>query len=791
MYKYILLLLILFISFFNKGWSQKQIHFFDLTDVRLLDSPFKEAQETNLNYILAMEPDRLLVPFYREAGLQQKAEGYTNWENTGLDGHICGHYLSALSLMFASTGNEVIKARLDYMISELKSCQDANGNGYVGGVPGGKAMWHEVASGNIRADKFNLNGKWVPLYNIHKTYAGLRDAWLFTHNETAKKMLISMADWAVNLVAQLSDEQIQDMLRSEYGGLNEIFADVAVITGDKEYMHLARQFSHRFILDPLLRKEDKLEGLHANTQIPKVIGFKRIADLENDTNWEEAAAFFWDTVVENRSVSIGGNSANEQFHAANNFSKMINGIHGPETCNTYNMLRLSKMLYRTSLKRKYIDYYERALYNHILSTQHPGNGGLVYFTPMRPGHYRVYSQPHTSMWCCVGSGIENHSKYGEMIYAHTDNDLYVNLFIPSTLNWKEKNVEIIQRNCFPEEERTTLIVNTLHKTRFVLKLRYPKWIATGEMKVCINGKEQMVVEDMDGYVSLDRKWKTGDKVEVELPMHVQVEQLPDNSAYYSFVYGPIVLAAKTGTEDLKGLYANDSRKGHEAQGHRIPFKDLPTLVGAPDKLANNIIPVNGRSLTFRLLNLYPENKWEKIQLIPFFRVHDSRYIIYWPQATADQVEALCEEKDRQERVRLHLDAITIDRVECGYQQSESDHFIQMEKSLTGYLEGEHWREASGWFSYHLDNKDKKAKYLYIAYFDCDKDRLFDVSINEQLLASVPLKGAKKGQIIEKLYIITDNLKDDELLFLRFRARSNSQIAKIIQVRLLEKLPEQN
>ena len=761
------------------------VDYFHLSDVRLLEGPFKTAEENNLKYILAMNPDRLMAPFRREAGLSSKAESYTNWENTGLDGHMGGHYLSALSLMFASTGDHEIKARLNYMIDELKFCQDANGNGYIGGVPGGKEIWEEIGRGNIHSEKFNLNGEWVPLYNIHKTFSGLRDAWLYTQNKTAKEMLIKMTDWAFNLVAQLSEDQVQDMLRCEYGGLNEIFADVAAIAGDKKYIELASKFSHQDILLPLLNKEDRLEGLHANTQIPKVIGFKRIADIVGDKDLSEAAAFFWNTVVENRSVCIGGNSSNEQFHAKDDFSKMINGTQGLETCNTYNMLRLSKMLYQTTKNKKYIEYYEQALYNHILSSQHPDNGGLVYFTPMRPGHYRVYSQPETSMWCCVGSGIENHSKYGEMIYAHTDNELYVNLFIPSHLTWKEKNVEILQENSFPEVAKTTLTVNPVRKTNFVLKIRYPDWVGDREMKIRINGKVQVIDKKKDGYVAFDRKWQAGDKVEVELPMHIQVEQLPDKSAYYSFIYGPIVLAAKTGTEDLRGLYADDSRKGHEAGGRRIPFIEMPVLVSDPNKIVENITPILGLPLTFRLSNLYPEEKWGELQLVPFFRIHDSRYIIYWPQATVEEVAAQREEKRKQELEEQRLDTITIERIDCGQQQPESDHFIQMENSNTGYTESFHWRrEAEGWFSYQLDNKDQNAEYLYFSHFDKDEDRQFDIFINDCKIGFLRLSGEHEAHIFERKYRIPDEMKDIKTLTVRFEGKGGRKTAKIIEVRLL-------
>ncbi len=361
---------------------------FPVSDVRVISGPFKHAEDMDIRYLLGLDPDRLLAPYLKGAGLTPKAENYTNWENTGLDGHIGGHYLSALSYMYAATGNKEIKKRLDYMISEMKRCQDSAGDGYLSGVPDGRKMWKEIEEGKINASGFGLNNRWVPLYNIHKTFAGLRDAYLQTGNSDAKEMLVKLTDWMMRLVANLSDEQMQDMLRSEHGGLNEVFADVADITKDNKYLKLAHKFSHQLVLQPLLNKEDKLTGMHANTQIPKVIGYKRIADLEGNKEWDGAAEFFWKTVVNNRSISIGGNSEREHFHPVNDFSSMLTSEQGPETCNTYNMLRLTKLLYQTSLDSHYMDYYERALYNHILSTQDPVQGGFVYFTPMRSGHYR-------------------------------------------------------------------------------------------------------------------------------------------------------------------------------------------------------------------------------------------------------------------------------------------------------------------------------------------------------------------------------------------------------------------
>ena len=767
-----------------------KLQYFRLQDVTLLDSPFKHAQELNKQYLLELDADRLLAPFLREAGLPEKAGSYTNWENSGLDGHIGGHYLSALSLMYASTGDEEIGSRLRYMISELKRCQDANGNGYVGGVPGGEAMWEEIASGKINAGSFSLNDKWVPLYNIHKTYAGLKDAWVTAGMAEAKEMLVKMSDWAIRLVANLTEDQIQDMLRSEHGGLNETFADVAAITGDEKYLKLAHQFSHQLILDPLIQQRDELTGKHANTQIPKVLGFKRIADLEGNQSWEQAARFFWETVVENRSVSIGGNSSSEHFHPTDDFSRMITSIEGPETCNTYNMLRLSKMLYQTSKEKKYIDYYERALYNHILSTQNPRTGGLVYFTQMRPGHYRVYSQPHTSMWCCVGSGIENHSKYGEMIYAESDDTLFVNLFIPSSLRWREMNTEIIQENSFPYEGKTRFTINPRRRKRFTLQLRHPEWVAEGEVKITVNGKA-FPVEQINGYIPISRRWKKGDHVVMELPMSIRAEQLPDKSNHYSFAYGPLVLAAATGTEDMTGLFADDSRGGHIAHGTQIPLNRMPIVVGNPDEMASFVTPVAGKPLTFRLSNLYPTQFDTGMELTPFFSLHESRYIIYWPQATVEEAEEIRLRMEIAEVGRLKLDELTEDRVVCGEQQPESDHFIKTEKSHTGIIEDTHWREATGWFSYELKNRERKAHLLYLSYFNDDPSRTFEILINDRLVKSLSLTGGKgvKPQVL--LIPIPATLTGEETFTIKIAATPGSMTAKIAEVRLLTRsLPEE-
>jgi hypothetical protein len=759
---------------------------FHLSDVKLLDSDFKHAQDLDVEYILAHDPDRLLAPYLIGAGLEPKAERYGNWENTGLDGHIGGHYLTALAQMWVATGNPEMLERLNYMLDELERCQKANGNGYVGGVPGGMEMWDEIKAGNINAGGFSLNGKWVPLYNIHKIFAGLLDAYRIAGIEKAKVMLVDLTDWFYDMLAGLTDEQVQDMLRSEHGGLNEVFADVAAITGDDKYMELARRTSHRAILDPLLKGEDKLNGLHANTQIPKVVGFQEIAAVDGDEQWHGAAQFFWETVVNNRTISIGGNSVREHFHPADDFSSMVESRQGPETCNTYNMLKLSKQLYFYDESLRYIDYYERALYNHILSTQHPEHGGLVYFTTMRPRHYRVYSKPEEAFWCCVGSGIENHGKYGEMIYAHNNEDLYVNLFIPSVLSWEEKGLKLTQNTRFPDEETTMLTVSIEESSRFALNIRYPRWVNKGEVQVKINDKKVKVKSNPGEYVELNRKWENGDRIEVTLPMHIELEQLPDKSDYLSFVYGPVVLGAKTGTNNLDGLIADDSRMGHIAHGKLYPVDEAPMFI--TDKPEKDLQPekLEASALSFSMPGeVYPSQGKELI-LEPFYRIHDARYEVYFPFTSPSDFAGRQEKMKREEAKRLALEEKTIDYVSPGEQQPESDHNFKAKDTEAGVHLDRHWRHARGWFSYDLNDPEKEAEKVRITYAGGDKGRRFDILVNQKVITTVNLEGSQSESFYSVEYDIPNEIVEEGngILTIKFEAKPGSIAGGIYGVRLM-------
>ena len=776
----------------GKAQNRQQVSYFPLQDVKLLNSPFLQAQQTDLHYILSMNPDRLLAPFLREAGLTSKVPSYTNWENTGLDGHIGGHYLSALSMMYAATGDTAVYNRLNYMLNELHRAQQAVGTGFIGGTPGSLQLWKDIKAGNIRAGGFDLNGKWVPLYNIHKTYAGLRDAYLYAGSDLARQMLVDFTDWMIDITSDLSDEQIQDMLRSEHGGLNETFADVAEITGDKKYLELARRFSHKFILDPLIKEEDKLTGMHANTQIPKVIGYKRIAELSQDdknwnhaAEWDHAARFFWNTVVNHRSVCIGGNSVREHFHPSDNFTSMLNDVQGPETCNTYNMLRLTKMLYQDSPETNFADYYERALYNHILASQEPEKGGFVYFTPMRPGHYRVYSQPETSMWCCVGSGLENHTKYGEFIYAHQKDTLYVNLFIPSQLTWKEKGVTLTQETRFPDDGKVTLRIDKAPKKGVTLKIRQPQWAEhSKEYNVKINGKsEASIVEENSNYLTLHRKWKKGDVITFNLPMKVSLEQIPDKKDYYAFLYGPIVLAASTGTGHLDGLYADDSRGGHIAHGKQIPLQEVPMLIGNPESIRNSLHKKDDNQLIFTFDgNVYPaQNK--TLELIPFFRLHNARYAIYFRQANEEQFKIIQKEMATAERKATELANQTVDLIFPGEQQPESDHGIQYEQAETGTNKDRHFRRAKGWFSYNLKVKEEAGR-IRITIQKNDRNKVAILLNNNKLAVNPTISEADKDGFITLSWLLPQKLKSGSCP-IRFTPDGTEWTPAIYEVRLLK------
>jgi uncharacterized protein len=748
---------------------------FPLHAIRILHGPFAEAAEANLTYLLALEPDRLLAPFLREAGLEPKAPSYENWENSGLDGHTAGHYLTALANMIAAgedTPDGELKRRLLSMLGELERCQRANGDGSLSGVPGSRKLWTDVANGKIEAHGFGLNGKWVPWYNVHKTFAGLRDAWRVAGLEQAKPMFLALGDWCLRLISGLSDEQMQDMLRSEHGGMNEVMADLYAFTGKKEYLDAARRFDHLAVLQPLTRREDRLTGLHANTQIPKVVGLARSAALAGDEQAATGARFFWETVTTRRSVAFGGNSVGEHFHPLDDFRGLLESREGPETCNTYNMLRLTERLFVMEPKAEYADYYERALYNHILASIHPKHPGYVYFTPIRPRHYRVYSEPDHCFWCCVGSGIENPGKYGEFIYAKSGVGVHVNLFIPSELQVSEA-ITLRQETRFPNEESSRITLRLTEPSTFTLRLRHPAWVARGAFAISINGTAVDTHSSPSSYVEIRREWQNEDSIALALPMSSRLERLPDGSDWASILHGPILLAARSGRENLTGLRADGSRMGHVAHGPTVPLDQAPVLLGSAEEILANLQPAPDEGpLRFRLRGTVAPEPADGLLLEPFFSLHDERYQMIWQLSSAQDFAARKEGLAAEEKAKAAREAETLDRVMPGEQQPEVEHAFRGGNTSTGIHQNRRWRDGD-WFEYTLATRGAAKALLEVTYWGGDKDRVFEILANGRLLATEGLKAEFPDRFFSKRYPIPDDIlaaAKEEKITIRFSAK---------------------
>ena len=765
---------------------------FSLSEVELLDGPFKHACELNVQVLLKYDMDRLLAPFLKEAGLEPKGEYFPNWE--GLDGHVGGHYVSALAIHYAATGSRECYDRLLYMLSEMQKCQEANGNGYIGGVPNGDHIWTEVSKGNFAP----LHGAWVPWYNVHKTFAGLRDAWQYAGVEQAKDMFIKLCDWAVNLTSALSDAQMDDMVSQEFGGMDEVLADAYFITGDRKYITAAKRFAHHLILDSMAQGVDNLDNRHANTQVPKVVGYARIADVDNDGYFEKAAEFFWDRVVNYRSVVIGGNSRSEHFPSDSDYESFIEQREGPESCNTNNMLKLTELLFRMRHDARYADYYERAMYNHILSTQHPVHGGYVYFTPMRPSHYRVYSQPNSGMWCCVGTGMENHGKYGEFIYSHEgDKELYVNLFVASRLNWDEAGACITQQTDFPYSDTGRIIVNLKKSKRFKIFVRCPEW-ATEGYSVKVNGVEYAADAKPSSFVCLDRKWKDNDVIELTMPMKNKLVELPNEPQYLAVLHGPIVLAARTSQEHLDGLIADDGRWSHIASGPLVPLAQTPIFVGSRAEIEariQNLQPVPGKPLHYSAEGLFNKPEFDSLELEPFFSLHDSRYAIYFLSLTSDGYSQMLKKIADDEKEALERDRRTVDRVTPGEQQPEVDHRMKAENSIQGYQDNNPFRtiRKDGFFSYELGTSGIADLRLSLAFWGNEnaEGRGFEILVDGKTLAvENELPQTRENALVYRLYSIPEDLvRGKEYITVTFKGIEGRMAARIFDVRLLKELVE--
>jgi DUF1680 family protein len=702
---------------------------FDLRDVQLLESPFRRAQAANAAYLLRLEPDRLLHGFRKNAGLTPKAAIYGGWESQGVAGHTLGHYLTAISQEFRATGDRQFRTRIDAIVADLAECQ-AKRHGYIGAIPDEERIWAEVKRGEIRSQGFDLNGGWVPWYTVHKILAGLLDAHRLGGNAQALQVARGFADWMVDETAALTDAQWQRMLACEHGGMNESLAELFALTQDRRYLDLSRRFYHRAILDPLVEGRDELAGKHSNTQIPKVIGLARLYELTGEERDRKASAFFWDRIVNHHSYVIGGNSNNEHLGEPDRLNDRLS-TNTAETCNTYNMLKLTRHLFAWEPRAEYADFYERALYNHILASQNPEDGMVCYFVPLATGTHRTHSTPFESFWCCVGSGIENHTKYGESVYFHAGKErLWVNLFIPTELDWREAGVKIRQETAYPADGRVKLTVVEGSPAEFELAIRHPAWAKT-PVGVRVNGQYTTRSETPGAYFRLRRRWQAGDRVEFDLPLSLRTESMPDNPKRAAVLYGPLVLAA-----DLGDPIAPPSR--------------APVLI-TNDRPVDAWVKPAGNPLEFQILEAA---RPEPLTLRPFNTLHQNRYAVYFDRYTEEEW-AVAEAAMRTEEQRLKdLEARTLDLFRVGEMQPERDHGLQGERTTSGDFLGRKWRHASdgGWFSFEMAVDPETASTLLLTYWGSDTGgREFDILVDGQKIATKKLEAPRPDQFFDEPY----------------------------------------
>lgn len=708
---------------------------FNLKDVKLLDgSPFKNAMGKDATYLLVVEPDRLLCRFYQNAGLPTKGEIYGGWESDGLSGHTLGHYLSACALFYANTGNVAFKSRVDYIVSMLARCQQARKTGYVGGIPNEDTLWAKVSSGEIRSSGFDLNGAWSPWYTVHKLMAGLVDAYLYCDNQQALKVVTGIADWIEMVLKNLTEAQRLKMLNCEYGGMQDVLVNIYSMNGNKKYLDLSYKFDDEFIMGQLAKGTDPMTGKHSNTNIPKAIGAARRYELTNSQTDYKIATFFWQILALHHTYVIGGNSNYEYLGEPDKLNDRLSD-NTCETCNSYNMLKLTRHLFTWEPDSRLFDFYERTLYNHILSSQNPDNGMMCYFTPLRMGTRKEFSDQFNTFTCCVGSGMENHSKYAEAIYNETSSgDLYVNLFLPSALNWISRNATIKLETEFPYNNKVTVSIGLKKSQTFSLFLRQPAW-ANGAIEVAVNGESVKIIPHASGYAEINREWRSNDKMEIMLPMNLHAETMPDNADRIAFLYGPIVLAADLG----------DSLPD--------PVVGTPVLLTDNRNINDWLEPVDIKKLIFKTKGIGQPND---ITLKPFYTLYNKYYSVYFDFFTKSGWLARQAEYEADKKRQQIIEERTIDNFRIGEMQPERDHnLVATEKSYVDIALGRTGREArrDNSFTYTMKVNPGIANILLLTYIGDDKDRKFDVLVEGVKIAYVEWNGGTTGKFYDFEYAI--------------------------------------
>ncbi len=720
-----------------KPAADVQAYAFNLHDIKLLDgSPFKNAMDKDLAYLLTLEPDRLLHRFHANAGLPTKAEVYGGWESDGLSGHTLGHYLSACAMMYASTGDARFKEKVDYVITELDRCQKARKTGYVGAIPKEDSIFWKVQHGIIKTAGFDLNGGWSPWYTVHKVMAGLADAYLLCDNQQALTILTGMADWTGWILKDLNEDQLELMRKCEYGGMNDILVHTYELTGEKKYLDLSYKFHDQFVLGQLAKGVDALQGKHSNTNVPKAIGCARRYDLTADGSDKKIADFFWETIVKHYTYVIGGNSNYEYLGEPDKLNDRLSD-NTCETCNTYNMLKLTRYLYTWDPKASTMDYYERALFNHILASQNPNDGMMCYFVPLRMGTKKRFSRPFNTFTCCVGSGIENHSKYTEGIYYEgKDGSLLVNLFIPSELNWRDKGVKIRQESKFPEDNKINFTVSASKPSKFTMKIRQPKW-ATRDLAITLNGKAVKATKDAAGYWVLSRSWKDKDRVELVAPMSLYSESMPDNPNRIALLYGPVVMAGQLGNDMPDPIFGT-------------------TVLLTDNRNVAEWAKPAGQPLTFTT----DVSKPSAVTLIPFYKTVDQYYNVYWDYFTQDEWKKREGEYQAQRKYEADIEERTIDIMRLGEMQPERDHNLKAsEKSYTSDALGRRGREArnGGFISFDMTVLADTPSSLLCSYIGDDQNRGFDLLVDGVKIGTQELKGGATGRFFDVAYPIPNEL----------------------------------
>ena len=827
----------------GKAQAQSELYprHFDLEQVTLLDGPMKTAMDLNIQMLLQYDTDRLLTPFVRQSGLASTTDSsspyyqwltkHPNFKNWGgdagfdLSGHVGGHYLSALALAYAACHDEGVKAqlkeRLDYMLQVMKDCQDAYDTnteglyGFIGGQPINDS-WKKLYKGDLSGIQGNWG--WVPFYVQHKILAGLRDAYLYGNSDVAKELFHKMADWSVNLIAKVSDSDFEGFLNCEHGGMNESLLDAYQLFGDAKYLTAAKKYTHKAMLNGMQNlNKTFLDGKHANTQVPKYIGMERIYEQSSTLNsYKKAAENFWQDVAQNRTVCIGGNSVGEHFLSVENSSRYIDQLDGPESCNSNNMLKLSEMLADRTGDAKYVDFYEGTMWNHILSTQDPKTGGYVYFTTLRPQGYRIYSQVNQGMWCCVGTGMENHSKYGHFIYTHNGSEtLYVNLFTPSSL--VSDDFVITQETTFPNTGTTELTVGKAG--HYTIAIRHPEWSGK-DYSISVNGTvlDGFPIETgTASFATLTRDWAAGDKITVTLDMQLRYETCPNYTDYIAFKYGPILLGAATTApsgddsvldglpvETLQNVYGGEGRMDH-APGSRATSKslvDAPMLIGDRTDVLDRIQRLRSVDLSFTIDVSRPDvasYKWSSLKLVPFYTIHHQRYMCYWYQQTAENYANSTMAQTEAEREAL--EQRTLDFVAPGEQQSEAGHDVLYSgDSSTGMYNSERYRDAraNGYIQYTLYNSGIDENLSVMFRFNlADKGRMGTLTIDGQKIADITIPTAFKGSdsngFYNVEYAIPTALAQGKTKFVvRLTGSSSTMCPGVYYVRLMKDYnPEAN